>query len=211
MASSSIPKQLHCLTLRLANEHATNANARLQLPSAELVPALVDNSFFHFVLASDNVLAAFVVASSVVRNSLHPKKVVLHVITDSKTYAPMQAWFSLHSLAPAIIEVKALHHFDWLTKGKVPVLEAMEKDQNVRSRFRGGSSAIVANNTENPRTIAAKLQALSPKYNSLMNHIRIYLPEVSINNQIRNIALSNILEKKLVSTVPDFTAVVPES
>ncbi|KAL0443432.1 UNVERIFIED_CONTAM: putative galacturonosyltransferase 12 [Sesamum latifolium] len=150
VASSSIPKQLHCLALKLANEHSINANARLQLPSAELVPALVDNSFFHFVLASDNILAASVVASSLVHNSLHPEKVVLHIITDRKTYYPMQAWFSLHPLTPAIIEVKALHHFDWFTKGKVPVLEAMEKDQ----------------------------KALSPKYNSVMNHIRIHLPEL---------------------------------
>lgn len=145
----------------------------------ELVPALVNNSFFHFVLATDNILAASVVASSLVQNSLHPERVVLHIITDRKTYSPMQAWFSLHPLTPAIIEVKGLHHFDWLTKGKVPVLEYMEKDQRVRSQFRGGSSAIVATNTEKPYIIASKLQALSPKYNSIMNHIRIQLPEVS--------------------------------
>lgn len=178
VASSSIPKQLYCLALILANEHSNNANARLQLPSPELVPALVDNSYFHFVLASDNILATSVVASSLVQNSLRPAKVVLHVITDRKTYSPMQAWFSLHPLTPAIVEVKALNHFDWLTKGKIPVLEAMEKDQKVRAKFRGGSSAIVANNTEKPYVIAAKLQALSPKYNSLMNHIRIHLPEL---------------------------------
>ncbi|KAL6999392.1 putative galacturonosyltransferase 12 [Sarracenia purpurea var. burkii] len=178
VASSSIPKQLHCLALHLANEHSTNANARLQLPTPESIPALVDNSFFHFVLASDNVLAASVVASSLVHNSLHPEKVVLHIITDRKTLSPMHAWFSLHPLDPSIIEVKGLHHFDWFTKGKIPVLEAMEKDQKVRSKFRGGSSAIVANNTDKPKVIAAKLQALSPKYNSLMNHIRIHLPEL---------------------------------
>lgn len=103
VASSSIPKQLHCLALRLANEHSNNANARLQLPSPELVPALVDNSFFHFVLASDNILAASVVASSLVRNSLHPERVVLHIITDRKTYFPMQAWFSLHPLTPKFV------------------------------------------------------------------------------------------------------------
>nr|KJB81832.1 hypothetical protein B456_013G164000 [Gossypium raimondii] len=179
VASSSIPKHLHCLALKLANEHSNNAAARLQLPSTDLVPTLVDNSYFHFVLASDNVLAASVVAKSLIKNALRPRKFVLHIITDRKTYAPMQAWFSLHPLAPAVIEVKALHQFDWLSKGKVPVLEAMEKDQRVRSKFRGGSSAIVAkNNTEKPQVIAAKLQALSPKYNSLMNHIRIHLPEL---------------------------------
>ncbi|XP_059281929.1 probable galacturonosyltransferase 12 [Lycium ferocissimum] len=186
VASSSIPKQLHCLSLKLAHEHSTNSHARLQLPSPELVPTLVDNSYFHFVLASDNILAASVVASSLMQNFLRPEKIVLHIITDRKTYAPMQAWFSLHPLTPAIIEVKGLHHFDWFTKGKVPVLEAMEKDQKARSQFRGGSSAIVANRTEKPKIIAAKLQALSPKYNSLMNHIRIHLPELfpSVNKVV---------------------------
>ncbi|KAL5730980.1 putative galacturonosyltransferase 12 [Ranunculus cassubicifolius] len=178
VASSSIPKQLHCLALRLANEHSTNAAARLELPAPELVPHLVDNSFFHFVLASDNILAASVVAKSLISNSLRPEKVVLHIITDRKTYSSMHAWFSLHSLSPSTIEVKGLHHFDWFTKGKVPVLEAMEKDQRVRSQFRGGSSAIVTNNTDKPCVIASKLQALSPKYNSMMNHIRIHLPEL---------------------------------
>ncbi|XP_071697761.1 probable galacturonosyltransferase 12 [Rutidosis leptorrhynchoides] len=178
VASTTIPKPLHCLSLRLAHEHATNAAARLQLPVPELVPTLVNNSYYHFVLASDNILAASVVATSLVYNSLRPEMVVIHIITDRKTYSPMQAWFSLHPLAPAVIEVKALHHFDWFAKGKVPVLEAMEKDQKARAQFRGGSSAIVANNTEKPHVIAAKLQAMSPKYNSLMNHVRIYLPQM---------------------------------
>ncbi|KVI10350.1 Glycosyl transferase, family 8 [Cynara cardunculus var. scolymus] len=178
VASTGIPKQLHCLALRLAHEHATNADARLQLPLPELVPALVDNCYFHFVLASDNILAASVVATSLVYNALRPQMVVIHIITDRKTYSPMQAWFSLHPLAPAVIDLKALHHFDWFANGKVPVLEAMEKDQRVRAGFRGGSSAIVANNTEKPNVIAAKLQAMSPKYNSLMNHVRIYLPQM---------------------------------
>ncbi|MED6184256.1 hypothetical protein PIB30_045718 [Stylosanthes scabra] len=116
-ASNSIPKQLHCLELRLADEHVNNAAARLQLPSAELVPALVDNNYFHFVLLSNNVLSASVVATSLVGNSLWPQKLVIHVITDKKSYYPMQAWFALHPLSPAIIEVKTLKHFDWFRNG----------------------------------------------------------------------------------------------
>ncbi|XP_026396305.1 probable galacturonosyltransferase 12 [Papaver somniferum] len=120
-----------------------------------------------------------VLVASLVRNALRPEKVFLHMITDRKTYSTMHAWFSLHPLDPATIEVKGMHHFDWFTKGKVPILEAMEKDQKVRSQFRGGSSAIVnENTTEKPRAISSKLQSLSPKYNSAMNHLRIYLPEL---------------------------------
>ncbi|XP_039129914.1 probable galacturonosyltransferase 12 [Dioscorea cayenensis subsp. rotundata] len=178
VASSSIPKPLHCLALKLAEEHSTNADARRPLPAAERVAALVDNTLRHFVLASDNVIAAGVVAASIVHNALRPSSVVIHVITDRKTYSAMQAWFSLHPLEPAVVEVRGLHHFDWFTKGRVPVLEAMEKDRNARSQFRGGSSAIVANISEKPIVVAAKLQALSPKYHSIMNHIRIHLPEL---------------------------------
>ncbi|KAG0501490.1 hypothetical protein HPP92_001562 [Vanilla planifolia] len=187
VASSSIPKSLNCLSLRLAAEHSTNAAARTPLPRPELVPFLVDNARRHFVLASDNVLAAWVAAASVVRNAMLPGTVVLHVITDRQSYASMQAWFALHPLDPAVVEVRAVQHFDWFARGRVPVLEAMERDREARSQFRGGSAAIVASESERPVVVAAKLQALSPKYYSLMNHIRIYLPEVRCSDDIPSI------------------------
>ena len=128
------------------------------------------------------MLAASVVATSLVQNALSPQRFVLHVVTDAKTYSPMQAWFSLHPLSPAIIEVKALHHFDWFAKGKVPVLEAAEKDQRLRSRSRRGTSEILAHKSEKPYVIAANLRALSSEYNSAMNHIRIHLPQVNLRH-----------------------------
>ncbi|KAI3496230.1 hypothetical protein L1887_38585 [Cichorium endivia] len=127
----------------------------------ELVLALINNSNFHFVIPFDNILAASVIAMSLVYNSLRPETVVIHIITNRVTYSMMQAWFSLHPLSPVMIEVKALHHFDWFAKGKVPFLEATKKDKKIRAPFRGDSSTIVAHNTEKPYVIAAKLQALS--------------------------------------------------
>lgn len=170
IASNSIPKGMHCLSLKLADEYSYNANARKQIPAPELVPRLTDNSYQHFVLSTDNVLAAFVVVSSAVRNSAKPENIVFHVITDKKTYAPMHAWFSLNPLPPAIIEVKGLHQFNWIMKDTVPVLDAMKKDHEIRRHY--------DTNETNPTFMAAKLQAQSPKYFSIMNHIRIYLPEL---------------------------------
>ncbi|KAK1308344.1 putative galacturonosyltransferase 12 [Acorus calamus] len=157
IASNAIPKQLHCLALRL-----------------------VDPSYHHYVLASDNVLAASTVVASLASNALRPDRVVVHVITDRKTHAPMHAWFALHPPGEAAVEVKPLHHFEWLARGRVPVMEAMERDEGVRSRgFRGGSAAeIIVRADERAVVVAAKLLTLSPKYNSVMNHIRIHLPEL---------------------------------
>lgn len=178
-AASAIPKGLHCLSLRLTDEYSSNAHARKQLPSPELLPLLYDNSFYHFVLSTDNILAASVVVTSMVQSFLRPDKIIFHVITDKKTYAGMHSWFALNPLSPAIVEVKGVHQFDWLTRENVPVLEAVENQHGIRNYYHG-NHVVGANLSETtPRNFASKLQARSPKYISLLNHLRIYLPEVN--------------------------------
>eukprot|EP00249_Psilotum_nudum_P021433 c28104_g1_i2 orf=265-1860(-) len=176
-ASTGIPKGLHCLALKLTTEYSSNARARQELPSPELVPCLTDNAFLHFVVATDNILAASVVVSSTIRNAGEPWKIVFHVVTDIKTYAAMHAWFALYPLPPAIVEVKGVHQFDWLTKDHVPVLEALETHNNILWYYHGDHFAATDLN-DSPRLLAAKLQARSPKYISILNHLRIYLPEL---------------------------------
>ena len=179
-AASSIPKGIHCLSLRLTDEYSSNAHARRQLPSPEFLPVLSDNAYHHFILATDNILAASVVVSSAVQSSSKPDKIVFHIITDKKTYAGMHSWFALNSVAPAIVEVKGVHQFDWLTRENVPVLEAVESHNGVRNYYHGNHVAG-ANLTETtPRRFASKLQSRSPKYISLLNHLRIYIPEVNL-------------------------------
>jgi alpha-1,4-galacturonosyltransferase len=177
-ASTGIPKGLHCLSLKLTTEYTSNARARCELPSPELVPHLVNNSFHHFVMATDNVLAASVVVSSIVRNANEPSTIVVHVITDRKTYAAMHAWFALYPLPPAIVEVKGVHQFPWLTKEHVPVLEALENHNNLLWYYHG-DHATGTDLNDSPKLLAAKLQARSPTYISILNHLRIYLPEVT--------------------------------
>ncbi|XP_010551819.1 PREDICTED: probable galacturonosyltransferase 13 isoform X1 [Tarenaya hassleriana] len=180
-AASSIPKGIHCLSLRLTDEYSSNAHARRQLPSPEFLPVLSDNSYHHFVLSTDNILAASVVIASTVQSSSKPEKIVFHVITDKKTYAGMHSWFALNSVAPAIIEVKGVHQFDWLTRENVPVLEAVESHNEVRKYYHGNHVAGANLSETTPRTFASKLQSRSPKYISLLNHLRIYLPELFPN------------------------------
>ncbi|CAK9186037.1 unnamed protein product [Ilex paraguariensis] len=180
-AASSIPKGIHCLSLRLTDEYSSNAHARKQLPSPELLPLLSDNLYHHFVLATDNILAAAVVVTSAVQSSIKPEKIVFHVVTDKKTYAGMHSWFALNPLSPAIVEVKGVHQFDWLTRENVPVLEAVENHYGIRNYYHGNHVAGANLSDTTPRMFASKLQARSPKYISLLNHLRIYLPELFPN------------------------------
>ncbi|XP_020240949.1 probable galacturonosyltransferase 13 isoform X3 [Asparagus officinalis] len=180
LAASAIPKGIHCLSLRLTDEYSSNAYARKQLPPQELLPLLTDNSYQHFVLATDNVLAASVAVNSAVASSSRPERIVFHVITDKKTYPGMHSWFALYPIYPVIVKVKGVHQFDWLTRENVPVLEAIENHHAVRSHYHG-NHIVGTNVTDNPKVFASKLQSRSPKYISLLNHLRIYLPELFPN------------------------------
>ncbi|TKY54549.1 galacturonosyltransferase 15 [Spatholobus suberectus] len=63
-ASHGVPKSLHCLCLKLAKEYTINAMARSHPPPPEFVSCLVDSTFHHLVLLTSNVLAAFIVVTS---------------------------------------------------------------------------------------------------------------------------------------------------
>lgn len=201
-AASAIPKAIHCLSLRLTDEYSSNAHARRQLPAPELLPLLSDNSYHHFVLSTDNILAASVVVASAVQSSVKPEKIVFHVITDKKTYAGMHSWFALNPMYPAIVEVKGIHQFDWLTRENVPVLEAVENHNGIRNYYHGNHIAGANLSDTTPRTFASKLQARSPKYISLLNHLRIYLPEV-ISCCTFHVISNFYLENKKVVIVED--------
>ncbi|PHT55183.1 putative galacturonosyltransferase 13 [Capsicum baccatum] len=140
-AASAVPKGIHRLSLRLTDEYLSNAHARKQLPSPELLPLLSDNSLHQFVLLTDNILAASVVVNSAVQSSLKPEKIVFHVITDKKTYAGMHSWFALNPVSPAIVEVKGIHQFEWLTRENVPVFEAVESHYGIRKYYHGNHIA----------------------------------------------------------------------
>lgn len=166
LASIGIPKSMHCLCLRLAEEYSINALARSPLPPPESIYRLTDASHHHFAILTDNVLAASVVVSSAVRNCRQPEKMVFHVITDKKTYTAMHAWFGLNPVAPAVLEVKGLHQYDWPIHVNEGVMEMLEIHRaNREHRYHHGGDY-------------GKLEALRPSCFSLMNYLRIYLPDL---------------------------------
>ncbi|KAG1346568.1 putative galacturonosyltransferase 15 [Cocos nucifera] len=168
LASIGIPKSLHCLSLRLTEEYLVNALARSSLPPPEYASRLANGSYIHFALITDNVLAAAVVVSSTITSSADPEKIVFHIITDKKTYAAMHAWFALNHAPPAIVEVKGLHQFDWPAHVNDMVMETVEEIHKSSLAYHYDSRADEYR----------RLEALKPSTFSVLNYLRIHLPEL---------------------------------
>ena len=176
-ASKGIPKGLHCLSLILTIEHSTNPAARETVGDPAKLSRLSDKNLKHFVLITDNVLAASVVVKSAVLNSQNPGDYVFHIVTERMSFAAMKAWFALSPPHPASLEVVGVHQFKWIDRDSLPVLELMETSEGLRRHYYG-DHALTDSSHETPGSFTAKLAARNPKYVSIMNHLRMYLPQV---------------------------------
>lgn len=170
LASIGIPKSMHCLTLLLAEEYTINSLARSSLPPPEYASRLTDGSYIHIALLSDNILAASVVISSTLTSSANPENLVFHIVTDKKTYSAMHCWFALNPIFPAVVEVKGLHQFDWPADVNALVMETIEEIH---------WSSLAHHQYSGANEEYKRLEALNPSAFSLLNYLRIHLPEVS--------------------------------
>ncbi|KAJ0971449.1 hypothetical protein J5N97_019408 [Dioscorea zingiberensis] len=169
LASIGIPKSIHCLTLLLAEEYTVNSLARSSLPPPEYASHLGDGSYIHIALLTDNILAASVVISSTLTSSTNPENLVFHIVTDKKTYSAMHSWFALNPIFPAVIEVKGLHQFDWPAHVNALVMETIEEIHQ---------SSLVHHQQNGVNEEYRWLEALNPSAFSLLNYLRIHLPEL---------------------------------
>ncbi|KAL8141879.1 hypothetical protein V2J09_014911 [Rumex salicifolius] len=167
LAAESVPRSLHCLKIKLVSdwiEHRTLHNLAYELKNS---PRLVDNNLYHFCVFSDNVLAVSVVVNSTVCNADQPKQLIFHIVTNGVTFGAMQTWFLTNDFKGATIEVQNIEQFSWLNATYSPALKQMLEPDSQSYYF--GSS-------ENLSVVEPKFR--NPKYMSLLNHLRFYIPEI---------------------------------
>ncbi|KAL7130518.1 hypothetical protein ABFS83_13G139400 [Erythranthe nasuta] len=167
LTAKTIPKGLHCLPLRLTTEYFTLNSSKRDFLNKENV----DNpNLYHYALFSDNVLAAAVVVNSTVTHTKDPLKHVFHVVTDRLNYAAMKMWFLANPPGKATIHVQNVDEFTWLNSSYSPVLRQL------------GSASMIDYYFKNRRAESdSNLKFRNPKYLSIMNHLRFYLPEIFPN------------------------------
>ncbi|XP_038687779.1 hexosyltransferase GAUT11-like [Tripterygium wilfordii] len=166
LTSEALPKSLHCLKVKLTTDWIRSPPLQELADEKRNSPRLVDNNLYHFCIFSDNVVAASVVVNSTTSNADHPKQLVFHIVTNGISYGAMQAWFLSNDFKGSTIEVKNIEEFTWLNASYSPIVKQL-RDPDSRAYYLGGNEYL---------GVEPKLR--NPKYLSLLNHIRFYIPEI---------------------------------
>lgn len=158
-ASKTIPAALHCLALHLTTDYFSQGHSNRSTSSSNR-KRLEDTSLYHYAIFSDNILATSVVINSTVVNSKEPEKHVFHIVTDKLNFAAMKMWFIAHPPPKTTIDVQSHNAFKWLNSSHCLALGRSES-------------------TLSPGD--AHLKHRNPRYLSVLNHLRFYMPELFPN------------------------------
>ncbi|WVZ06771.1 hypothetical protein V8G54_020117 [Vigna mungo] len=166
LAAKTIPNGIHCLSMRLTIDYFLLPLEQRKFPRSE---NLENPTLYHYALFSDNVLAASVVVNSTIVNAKDPSKHVFHLVTDKLNFGAMNMWFLLNPPGKATINVENVDEFKWLNSSYCPVLRQLESATMKEYYFKAGHPTT---------TGASNLKYRNPKYLSMLNHLRFYLPQV---------------------------------
>ncbi|KAJ6707573.1 GALACTURONOSYLTRANSFERASE 9-RELATED [Salix viminalis] len=168
ISAKSVPKSLHCLAMRLVEERVAHPEKYKEEGHKE---EFDDPSLYHYAIFSDNVIAVSVVIRSVVKNAEEPWKHVFHVVTDRMNVAAMKVWFRMRPVeGGTYVEIKAVEEYRFLNSSYVPVLKQLENANMQKFYFE--------NQAEKATKDANNMKFRNPKYLSMLNHLRFYLPEM---------------------------------
>ncbi|XP_059455805.1 polygalacturonate 4-alpha-galacturonosyltransferase isoform X2 [Corylus avellana] len=168
LAAKTIPNAIHCLSMRLTIEYYLLPPEKRRFPRSE---NLENTKLHHYALFSDNVLAASVVVNSTVMNAKDSSKHVFHVVTDKLNFGAMNMWFLLNPPGKATIHVENVDEFKWLNSSYCPVLRQLESAAMKEYYFKAAHPTTLSSGASN-------LKYRNPKYLSMLNHLRFYLPQV---------------------------------
>ncbi|KAJ4727058.1 Hexosyltransferase [Melia azedarach] len=168
LAAKTIPNGIHCLSMRLTIEYYLLPPEKRKFPRSE---NLENPNLYHYALFSDNVLAASVVVNSTIMNAKDPSKHVFHLVTDKLNFGAMNMWFLLSPPGKATIHVENVDEFKWLNSSYCPVLRQLESAAMKEYYFKADHPTTLSSGASN-------LKYRNPKYLSMLNHLRFYLPQV---------------------------------
>ncbi|KAL5166868.1 putative galacturonosyltransferase 7 [Glycine soja] len=97
----TMPKSHHCLSLKLTVEYFKSSHNDKKADEEKFI----DSSLHHYVIFSNNVLAASVVINSTVFHAKESSNLVFHVLTDGENYYAIKLWFLRNHYKEAAVQV----------------------------------------------------------------------------------------------------------
>ncbi|KDP21810.1 hypothetical protein JCGZ_00597 [Jatropha curcas] len=119
LAVQTMPKSLHCLSMKLTVEYFNSSLRDIVLSSSE---KFSDPKLHHYVIFSKNVLASSVVINSTVAQTRDSGNLVFHVLTDEQNYFGMRLWFFRNTFREAVIQVLNIEQLDLGYQDKASLL-----------------------------------------------------------------------------------------
>ena len=95
-----------------------------------------------------------------------PWKHVFHLVTDKLNYAAMRMWFLTNPPGKAAIEILNVNHLSWLNSSYSHHLQKLE------------SAAMKEYHSKEDSSSSRNMKYRNPKYLSILNHLRFYLPQM---------------------------------
>ncbi|KAK9755361.1 hypothetical protein RND81_01G019700 [Saponaria officinalis] len=161
LAVQTMPKSLHCLSMRLTVEYFSKGSLDLEVSATE---KFINPELHHYVVFSRNILASSVLINSTVVHAKDSKKMVFHILTDRENYYSMKMWFFRNTFKGSAVQVLNLEDIIPESDNKMPGLSLPEE---FRVTFQ----------------IADKLSKMQYKteYISSFSHSHYLLPEIFKN------------------------------
>ncbi|KZV22517.1 putative galacturonosyltransferase 6-like [Dorcoceras hygrometricum] len=129
LGGRTIPKGLHCLSMRLTAEYYALEPQEREFPNKY---KRRDPDFYHFAVFSDNILACSVVVNSTVSTAREPGRIVFHIVTDPLNFPSISMWFLSNPPGKATVHVESTDSYQWLyTKYNVTT----KKEASVDPRY----------------------------------------------------------------------------
>ncbi|KAF8040835.1 hypothetical protein BT93_B2915 [Corymbia citriodora subsp. variegata] len=129
----TMPKSLHCLSMRLTVDYFTSPSSDMEVPLSEKYS---DPTLRHLVIFSKNVIASSVVINSTVMHAKESQNLVFHVLTDQENYFAMKLWYFKNAYKDATVQVLNVEDLDLDSHDKAALLP-LSVSEEFRISFHG--------------------------------------------------------------------------
>ncbi|XP_057969933.1 probable galacturonosyltransferase 7 isoform X2 [Malania oleifera] len=163
LAVQTMPKSLHCLSMRLTVEYFKSPLIDMKPLRAEKYS---DPMLQHYAIFSSNVLASSVVINSTVMHAKESGNLVFHVVTDRNNYFAMKLWFLINTYKEVTVQVLNIEDLNLNYHDKATLLQL-----SLPAEFRVSLQSVYYLPKSGSRT----------EYLSVFSHSHYLLPEIFQN------------------------------